>query len=353
MTLKKFKKKYYPYIWSKGAIVLTIALFIISLSVIIYLTCLINTESVMVGTDNLTTEQIKEMVRHKTIREIMLVLCSITGTNLILSAVIEKSSKNKFLTNFFEENIFSSKYFYDNLSPEVKKEIEKHIMLNKYDGNDTYRQICEKITNKIIEDEPSYYFEKCEFNVNVVDKGEYFEKHIKREQLIWPWNEKRGINNLPICFIEHKTISGLNSVQLEAVSVNGNQVSINSLKQEKSIINRGLSYKNGYIESTKYSLEDKHNFKNDKATSLNVSLITRCPKDDLTSSFRTMVPCKNFTVNFTLESDRYKLAAYAFGFYDNANQGINIQKENVISVSLNDWIFNDDGICVMIIPKNP
>ena len=94
------------------------------------------------------------------------------------------------------------------------------------------------------------------------------------------------------------------------------------------------------------------NLSNNKATEVVVNSISRCPLNDVVSSYRTTRPCKNFTVNYIAEPKTYyRVIAHAFGFHECARSYPNGTKNNEVKVGFNDWIFTDDGICIIMTEK--
>lgn len=292
--------------------------------------------------------------------EILLVVVSVFGTNLILSILIESKSKNAMLTDFMANDIIASPDFYDNLSDDNKhKMLDALTLSTDLKGNVDMLQMTKTIQQKLLEVKKDYYFENCDFTISIEDKGSYFEKTITRQITLCPYDGELKINNfsfMKVCMIEDQAIKPFTWQSIKiSESTRCTEVDINSDIEECDIIKTNdISKKNGYNFAKEYIYKKPIVIKKDiqHLTTIALSYIVRCPKNDIFSTYRTAAPCKKFSVKCTITpSQKYKLYAGAFGFMDNASSSANNRRDNEINISLKDWAFVEDGVAIAIYEK--
>mgnify|MGYP007123082355 CR=1 FL=1 len=82
-----------------------------------------------------------------------------------------------------------------------------------------------------------------------------------------------------------------------------------------------------------------------------VSMTTRCPKDDITSTFRASNPCEKFSVDYTIKNDNYKLVTDSFGICKLADDTASSNVLNEAHVKFTEWLFRDDGVVITMVKQ--
>lgn len=286
-------------------------------------------------------------------KDVLLMTTSILSVNLITSVVIEVKNKNKLLSEFFSNDIVSSPDFYSKLDFKDKMNMLKGLQMTEYfDGNDVYYSIHDSVIKHLKKENEEYYFDKCEYIVNAKDKGEYFEKTVTRSIQIKSYEKKKSIKKFMLARISLKQIDDMDNFQIKELRINGKTRPLSEIISEDEFIGDDLSKRNGYDKRTSFSLKSTLILSNDKATEITVKMVNVCPKDDLVSSYKATVPCKNFSVEYVMnDTDKYRIIAYGFGFINDAKQHPSNHGDNGVKLELSDWVLRDNGIVITIVPK--
>ncbi len=296
--------------------------------------------------------------------QILLVIVSVFGTNLLLSVLIEAKSRNAMFTDFMANDIIASPDFYNNLTNENKNKMLDALTLSTVLNNNTdMLQMTKTVQQKLLEVKKDYYFENCNFTVSIVDKDAYFEKTIERQITLCPYDEELKLERfslMKLCLLED---SALIPFTWKSIKISGSfpsiDVDINSDIDEQDIKNTNeISKKNGYTYAKEYVYNKPIVIKRNtrKLTTITLSYIIRCPKEDIFATYRATAPCKTFSVKCTIKSSektgkKYKLYSGAFGFMDNASFSANNNNDNEINIVLKDWAFAEDGVAIAIHEK--
>ncbi|MBO5089443.1 MAG: hypothetical protein J6C27_00820 [Clostridia bacterium] len=317
-----------------------------------------------VSNDGITVNE--KMLIHicKIVADILIVIVSILGTNLLLSVLVEKNSKNNIVTEFLVNDMLSSESVYANLSDENQTALLKNIELRRvFDGNETAYEMHNYMNEKVKNNLKEYYYSECEYVVVADVKDEYFEKTVTHTIVIVPYEKEKVLKKFPLTTINIKNINGLLNYELKDVQINGRPLKIvrdnngefasNSEVQWEKVANKNkLDNKNGYNLKIKYYLKNRLMVSQNNPVKIVSNYITRCPIDDITTTFRASVPCKKFIVNYTVEpEEQYKLTGSAFGFLDAASAYQNSHKTNVMRFGFDNWIFTDDGVSIVMNKK--
>lgn len=289
-----------------------------------------------------------------TLKDITLVVLSILGTNLLLSVIIDVYSKNKMLNEFFDEDIISSPNFYKHLDHENSEKMLNGLELtNHCNNNETLHKMYKSIRNKMdkyLNDK--YYLDECAYVVHCVEKNNFFEKEILRTMKLKSYENEHTVKNYQLAEVNLTEVNGLPNFEIDEVRVNDNLVNHTNIIKEETYNNGSLEIKNGYNKKIKIYLKEKLCLTSNKSTQITIKYISRCPLDDIVSSFRTSIPCKNFSVHYFAEPKAsYRVIAHAFGFHEGARSYPNTNNENEVKLGFNDWIFTDDGICITMVKK--
>lgn len=356
-------KKLKLYHIKRSTLITTIIIF--SLCVVcIYLTSQLDYVINSVSIDGVKNDELNKLITYRTISDVMVVITSILGTNLLLSVLVEKRSKNNLVTEFLVNEMLASESVYFNLSDENQKTILDNIELRRvFENNKIAYNMHKYMIDKVKNDLKNYYFAECEYVVVVDAKDEYFEKVLTHTIELKTYEPNTTIKEFSLAKINMKSIEGMPNFEIKDVQIDGVPVKIepdgngkftkNSEVQLKVVPNGNkLDNKNGYDTTVQYYLKKKLHCKNDESIKIVSNFITRCPMDDIVTTFRASVPCKKFSVNYTINQEQnYKLGGSAFGFLDASTAFQNSHKPNIMRFGFNNWIFTDDGVSITIIKK--
>ena len=78
-------------------------------------------------------------------------------------------------------------------------------------------------------------------------------------------------------------------------------------------------------------------------------MVTRCPKDDITSSFRASRPCKKLHVNYLMNSKNYHLVTDTFGICETAEDASSNNDPYEADIEFKDWVLEDNGLVITMV----
>ena len=290
-----------------------------------------------------------------TAKDVFLVIFTISGTNLLVSAIIEVNSQNKLISDFFTTDIVTSPVFYKNIDSEERKKMLGTLELldncrEKKQLYEMYNSIKAKMYNHI---DDEYYFEKSDFNVRAIEEQEYIRKNTTKTVYVKSYKPTCSVKGFNLANIVCDNIPDCldNSKLKVTIGDKGYDFKSLEIKPLDSRLSR-LQEKNGYSKIIEINFKKPVvlNSKTPVKISLYYELLSY--KTDLVSTYRTKHPCKAFSVMFSIKpADKYKLKGHAFGFHERAGDSTNPEDDNVITMGFDDWIFTDDGICITMIKK--
>lgn len=288
----------------------------------------------------------------ETIRDILLVIISICGTNLLLSALVEVKSKNAFLTDIIENDVISAPEFYETMKDENKVKIHNALEEVLYFSYPVVHNMFSNIRSKLNSDINSYYFESCSYVVSCSVKDNYIEKEITKKADIKPYDDTFTINDFSVGNFFSREIDGIKPFDLTSLEIDGRKIDLKQDVSEKPNVINNLDEQNEYNLSISYIYNKPLEISKSTATKIVVKCKTRTPIDDKVSTFRVTKPCKKFSLIYDIkEHDKYRLAVDAFGFLDDADDSTNNSSNSNININFNDWIFKHDGVVVSILDK--
>lgn len=338
---------------NSSSMVLSFIIFIISFLAYIYFSFIDNNTTVPTSANGVTIPQ--DLNCTKMLKDILLVIISVLGTNLLLNVVIQKGQNNDFFTDFFANDIISSPEFYENLDDKNTIKILKCLESKQYFNNNVIiTEMYDSIRHKLNKIDKEYYFEKCTYNVTCSVYDNFFEKNIVRAIRIRSYKSSAEIRNFNLANYTSKTVNGHKSYELKSLVIDGHELDVSRNVTLKSIpIIDLMSKKNGYDSKINLQYNGKLSLRNDADTTITVNYIVRSTLDDITSTFRASEPCKNFQLIYKIDpNSNYKVTANAFGFWDSADSSPNNLIDHEININFNDWIFEDDGVTVSLSKKH-
>lgn len=331
---------------SKISSILTLIICGICILVYIYL---INIENIGLATNQIiTVEAQRVMNMQKLIKEVLLIVVSILGTNLLLALIIEVKSKNSLYTDLITNDIFACPDFYNNLSDDNKAKIQKNLEAEQFFGSNLVKaDMFESIRKKLNEIKKEYYYKSCDYIVDCSIFDDYIEKEIVRTINIYSYNKNATISNFILSSSTTKKIQGLDSFELESITLNAKPINIKDTRIETQPVIDQFHIKNGYDTITNCIYNKNIKVYNNKDTTICIKYKTRVNISDNAYTCRIREHCKEFSLNFSINAkDLYKIHSEAFGFLDTASQTPNSNVENKIIVEFKDWIFDKDGVAL-------
>lgn len=287
-------------------------------------------------------------------KDAMTVIVSVLGINLLLSLCIEKEAKNSTLQEIFTEEILSSEKFYDLFDSNEKSKIISAVESNYYGGkNPSYLEMRQSINEKLLEynnTNENYIVKKCEFSIDCSVYEDYIEKSVVKKIKVCPSKGKK-INNFSILKVTSEEIKNKNAVELKYIKVNGDTLSSKDYCMVKDDNRSEADKRLGYNKSSIIKLNESLKFESPtKEKTIEIKYITRVPISDLSYVCRMKMPCESFSLDFEIiNSDCYKVNAYAFGFIDDGKNSVNQDnKKNKIKITFDDWIFPGDGVAIAL-----
>ncbi len=344
-TLKKF-------IIKRGAFILLVVLTILCL-----LFCIVCSYYLEISTNIETQNSSNTLgisnITLKTTKDILIILTTILGTNLFMSLLIDVRTKNKIVTDIIENDVIAAPEFYEKMSEENKSKMCNALERKLYHKYDKEQEIFNEIRQKLNRNIDSYYYESCKYVVTCNIYDNYIEKQITRKVVIKSFDAKYTIKNFSISNFSSKSINGIEPFKLESFKINDKKVDLEhdvELRPCDEVDN--LDEQNAYDINSRYIYKKPMNIYSEQETTITVKCISRTSIDDKGSSFRVAKPCNHFSLVYTLpQQDRYRLAVHAFGFLDDANDSANNNSKSNITISFDNWIFENDGVVVMILDK--
>lgn len=289
----------------------------------------------------------------KTAKDILIILTTILGTNLFMSLLIDVRTKNQIVTDIIENDVIAAPEFYEKMSEENKLKMCNALERKLYHKYNKEQEIFNEIRQKLTGNINSYYYESCKYVVTCNIYDNYIEKQITRKVVIKSFDTKYTIKNFSISNFSSKSINGIESFTLESFKINDKKVDLaNDVELSPCDEVDNLDQQNEYDINSRYIYKKPMNIYSDKETTITVECISRTSIDDKGASFRVAKPCNHFSLFYTLpQQDKYRLAVHAFGFLDDANDSANNSSKSNINITFDNWIFENDGVVVMILDK--
>lgn len=369
MFLKKIKpyrlgltnlanKRPYRFFLHRGSMTLSVLISIISLLVIIALSLKINgieepVISVSSNADNPILQQNKESnkVVLSTLKDVCVVVCSIFGSNFLLSLIIQKKSQNDLYDEFITEDLLQNRKFIKSIPKDNRKILLKSIEeIDFFSENKIYSKLIDSVRDKIAESHYPYYYISHNMDIICSIESNYIEKEIIKTVEIGSFEKCKTIKSFVISKFVLEELSGVKNVEIKKLTINDENKDIDNCIEY--VYNENND--NVYLANVNYNkkglcrLKDRITFYNDKPTKIEITYTTRVPLSDKVFTSRLSSPCKNYHFHFRIDDsvNNYKIYAQAFGFQDDAMKNPAGSRKNEITYEINDWAFPTDGVFV-------
>ncbi len=295
----------------------------------------------------------QQYMERKAFSEISLVIFSVIASSVVSALIIEKRNSNKIIKEVFVDDFFATEEFVNLMDESQQKKLlgalEKEL---KFEGNnqksEMYLTILEKL-NKSVMDEGNLYYDKYYIDIKCEVKDHYIEKTIIRKIELKSMASSLKLKSYTLLSATLKQIAGRDSITIKQLKIDNKMVDIKELKTVKTEPDNSLYEKRGYDKKVAYLYEGCLNLSNKKPIEIELQYITRCPLNDLAYTCRMPYPCKNFSFQYSVKNEDYKLSPTAFGFIDDAKNSPNHSGDRRnVTINFNDWIFPLDGVCVYL-----
>lgn len=358
----------YKFTTNKTSIILSIIIVVISIFFIFFLNVEIkNIEEEAVPVSLITDENnsnlyfsqnnqdnINKKVWLSSIKEVFVVLCSILGTNLIVSVIIEKKSQNDLYDEFITEDLLQNPKFLKSIDKEKRKTLLNSLEKIDYMGeNKPYSELVNNVREKIINSDYKYYFLSSKTDIICKICPKYIEKEIIKIVEIKSFNDSYTDENYIITKIASQKIANKQSIEIKKLVINDFSQDINNDIEYIDTTTKDDAY-NIYYDNINYTIRGHYRLKkpitfyNNITTTIQINYVTRVPLTDKVYSARLSVPCKEYHFRFKIDDStaNYKINAQAFGFQDDAMKNPAGSRKNEVSYEMNDWIFPSDGVFI-------
>lgn len=342
-------KKFYRikrYVISTSSVILVMIIFLISLAFF----CILNITEI--GDKFISNEFVKQIVLNS-----LLVVTSITGTNILTAIIVEKNNKNQDWRNIISQDILSNQTFYNYMDYETRNDILSAVncSINGY-NNPIQNEIMSSVLNKLDFNNIDFYFEKCNYDVDCKIMDEYIEYHVTRVTDMYSYKNKYTCKKFRVALAAGLWDNELGNMDIK-IKLNGVLLSENDY-----IVETESSVKEVDIERNKYNdikyvyLKQPLDLYSDDgshtATTIVYEYIVKASLSDLVNVYRASRPCKHFSVRFTLHThENYKLQSHTFGFLDSSKAEEDTDNDFISYNEFRDWIFEDDGVVITIVPR--
>lgn len=337
-------RRLYKYVISIPSYIAVLIIFAIST----FCYCILNVSAVG---SLIANSQVRTIIIN-----IFLVLTSVTGTNLLTSLIIEKNSKNQEWRNIITEEILSNHVFYDYMSAQTKEAISDAVnySINEY-NNTVQQEIMQSIIRKLNFKGETYYFNKCNYFVNCEIFDDHIKYDMKRITEIYAYEERCKIFNFRVAVIANSCNNVHSNIGME-IKVNGRILSeCDYLVETECSDEESDIVRNGYNTIQYIYLREPlvlHAEATGRCTTILFRQVIETTLDDVVNSYRASKPCRNFRVDFNLQSrDRYRLVSNSFGFIDSTNPDNDADVDYISKIEFSDWVFEDDGVVITIVPR--
>lgn len=331
------------YMISRGSAVSIIVTFVISLS----LYCILNSKSVT------STVDISPFLINA-----LLVISSVTGTNLLTSLILERHSKNKEWRDIISADILSNSNFYRYMDEKAKWGIFSAVKYSINGDNNTMIQdeIMSSVLEKLKFDKEKFYFEKCAYDVKCKITDDYVEYRASRVTELYSYKNKYTCKKFRIAIVADLCDNGY-GIEDMVIKLNGEKLREEDyIVETEHFIKEADIERNGYNE-VKYIYLKKplQLFQNNgkrKGVTMVYEYTAKSSLSDLVCTYRASKPCKHFSVRFELLSyDKYQLISNVFGFLDSSRAEEDTNSDYTSYSEFKDWIFEDDGVVISIVPR--
>lgn len=288
---------------------------------------------------------------YDAVKDVLIVLLSILGTNLILSFIIEVKKNNKLYDDFIANDLLCEGKFLKSLEKNQRDKIHKEIeKIDFFENNKIYSNMYDNIKNKIINTNYDCYYENYTADVtcNIKKDEGYIEKNEIISFDIYSIDKQKILSNYMLRRVTTALISNKEAFEWLEIKINGNSIDVkNDVNQRCENVKDGYDRISRYEKIITYTLNKKLSLRQNKPVKIELYSISRTPLNDKVYSYRLKKPTNKFKFRFTIvDLETHKLHLSAYGFQDDARDTPFRSLKNGVVCELKDWIFVNDGVVV-------
>lgn len=336
-------KKIGKFILKKSSVIWMVIITIICLIIYGMLTYYINFE---------TGSSQDQLALMKTFRDIMVVIVSILGVNLLTSALVDVKSRNSLVSDIMLNDVIAAPEFYATMDEKRKVEMYNAIERSLFFKYDITQQMYADIREKLKESIEDYYYTECEYSVSCDVHDNYIEKEVTNTRKIRSYDSRTTAKDFCIGSFSSKQIAGLMPYEIKSIEINGKKLQTEEYSLQPDAAIGYLDEQNEYDSAINCIYSDKISFSSTRDTTIIIHYVTRTAIDDRISTFRVKCPCKKFSLYYAVKQhEKYRLVVDAYGFLDDAEHSTNNMSKSNITISFSDWIFKLDGVSVVMLER--
>ena len=346
--LDKLKK----YAVSKQVWILCFIFFIISLVCIVIFSIKVNDMSTVPINELENADRVTRTV-FLVLIDVLTVVCSITGTNLLTSLLIQINIQNQAYKDFVVDDFFSDETFLKSLSKEQREDIQHKIeRIDCPDDDPLYFDYVNSFCKKLYEEKSETFLEHLEINISCIVSENIITKEITQIHKIRSFKNEACVKNYQLLKSSTQKIDGKKVIDLKKVSIDGQSLDVNKdIYNDDDYNDDPLGELKGYNRTYRFRLKQSLRVKHDNPTTIMFSYKTQTYKDDMNYSYRLKMPCKSFDFNFKIcdENDpkkTFKIVSRIYGIqYDIHKPGSGYGREgNEVKYHLDTWGAKRDGV---------
>ena len=342
--LKNKSKKMPKYIIKRDSIVLMVILVIIGILSYTYCSYYINISN--------AKEKMENVVLCSTIKDVLLVFITVCGTNLLMSVILERNSKNAFLYDVVLNDMLAVPEIYEKMSHDNQEKMCNALEKRLYFDNDVAHKIYKDMWKKLQTNLCEYYYKLCEYDIVCDIHDNYIEKSISKKLVIRAYQGNHTIKGYKFGGFTSMLVEGMEPYVVRQIEINGVKISNNDYSYNNQGVRKRLDNQNQYNSYIEYKYKKALNISSNEDTIVTIQYVTRTAANDRISTYRVGQPCSNFKLRYSVkQNEKYRLTVQAFGFLDNADDSINVPELSNVNIEFTDWIFKHDGVVIVINDK--
>ena len=289
------------------------------------------------------------------LKEVLVVVFSIIFTTLLTTWLVEVDTRNKMYRDIICNDFLASDEFYSSLSEENQKSMLENLERNHYfKGSVEKEQMYHSITEKLHNTEKNLYYNDCEYYITCKINRTMVEKKVKRVVKLRSFTTEETLENYTLISSTYGSKDGIKPMELHECKINDKAIPMSDITPEDVQVTKESLKNCGYDTCRTYKYNGPIKIHPDKDTVLTLAYTTYVDISDSSYACRVKYPCKNFSLTFNLDgtsAKNYALSAHAFGFIDDAGKSTNGANRSAVTIKFNDWIFDSDGVAVVISKK--
>ena len=289
------------------------------------------------------------------VKEMLVVVFSIICTTLLTTWLIEVDSRNNMYRDIVCNDFLASDEFYLSLNEEHQKNMLENLERQHYFKGSLEREnMYHSITEKLHTLEKDLYYNDCNYYVSCKIERGMIKKQITRTVKLRSFTKEETLEEYTLVSSTFGSKVGVAHMELQECQIGDDIIPLSKITQEDIPVTKESLKKCGYDTCRIFKYKEPIKIYPNKDTTLKLTYHTSVDISDNSYACRVKYPCKNFSLTFSLDRANAKshlLSAHAFGFIDDAGKSTNGANRDTVNIKFDDWIFNSDGVAVVISKK--